>query len=115
MADELMKAIEDVGKDIAKPFEEIGKIEKVLTTVMKEETPLRAGVIQFSDLCKVVIDDGANDVADKGLNIAADEETLADANTAFQYFKDTLLPLFEQAFGEIETDVEDPAPAEPAA
>ena len=108
IGEEVVHGIETAAKDVAEVVVELPKAVRALDTIIKEEQPVKADLKQFITLCEKVTGDIKTDVAEHGFNIADDEQTLADANAAFAYFRSTLLPELEKVVGEVESDVESP-------
>jgi hypothetical protein len=105
---------EDVGKEVEKgvefaivhPIEFCVKAEAVIASAIKDQPEVKAAVLNLVKQANGVIDDVATDVADKGINLAADAKTLTDAEAFFTYFKSTFIPSMESVYAEIEADIQ---------
>jgi hypothetical protein len=56
-----------------------------------------------------VVGDVATDAAEKGINLTQDAKTLADAEAFFTWFKASFIPVVEQVYSALKTDVTGPA------
>jgi hypothetical protein len=103
---------------IEAPFEDIGKIAAILKTGVADEPEVKAGVVQLVSLGEKAFGDGSTAVAGKGLNIFADEATIADIQAFGTYFTSTFIPMVKNVYGEVVADLNapavTPAPALPA-
>ena len=103
---------EDVGKGvetavqfaIVHPIEFLAKSEVVFADVIKDSPTVKTAVLTLIKQATTVIGDTATDVADKGLNLNSDEQTLADAEAFFTYFKNSFIPLIETVYKAISAD-----------
>ena len=105
---------EDVGKGvkagvefaIIHPIEFCIKAEVVLATAIKDQPELKAAVLSLVSQATNVIGDVSSAVADKGLNLKEDTDTLAAAEAFFLYFKSAFIPLMEKVYGEVKADIQ---------
>lgn len=97
-----------VGKDVEHAVldvvEWLPKAEVVVTTAIKDQAEFRAAALDLVKKGATVLGDISTDVADKGINLTADKQTLTDAEAFFEYFKDTFVPLVETIYKQIETN-----------
>jgi hypothetical protein len=117
MSNPIAHAAEVVGHDIkiaavdtehaiVKTVEFLPKAEKLIASAIKDQPEVKSAVLDLVTQATAVIGDVTIDVADKGINLAADAKTLADAEAFFTYFKNTFIPLVESIYSEVKTDVQ---------
>lgn len=106
----MSNVIETIGKDILHgvefPFEYTAKAIKVLDSAIKDQPAIKAAVIDLIKQAETVIGDSAKDVSEKGLVLADDAKTLADAEAFFVYFRDQFCPLVAKVYTEVATDLQ---------
>lgn len=102
---DVAKGAVEVGKAVADVFEFLPKAEAVIASAIKEQPEVKTAVLDLVKQATTVIGDLATDAADKGINLTSDAKTLADAESFFAYFKSTFIPLVEQLYGEIKSDL----------
>lgn len=104
-----VEKIEHVGEDIAKAVEYpilfAEKAEKVIGTAIKNDPAVKAILLSLVTQAESVAKLTAADVAEKGLNFADDEATLAAVEAFFTYVKVTVIPGIEAIYGQIKVDV----------
>jgi hypothetical protein len=98
-------AAEDVAKGVAYPLQFLVKAESVIASAIKDQPAVRTAVLDLINKAQVVIADGVGAAADKGMDLASDAKTLADAESFFSYFNSAFIPLVEQIYAEVKTDV----------
>jgi flagellar hook assembly protein FlgD len=103
-------AAEDVVKGVADAIEFLPKAEKVIATAIKDDPQVKTAVLELVKQAEAVIGDTASAAADKGINLADDAKALADAEAFFTWFKTSFVPLVEQIYAEVKTDLATPAP-----
>jgi hypothetical protein len=103
---------ETVGKDILHgieyPFVHTAKCIALLNTALKDSPAVKQEVIAMIQQAESVIKDVGTDVAEKGVNIPADLQTLTDVKTFLTYFVGTFVPNMEAIYGEVKTDLNVP-------
>jgi hypothetical protein len=77
------------------------KAEKVIASAIKDQPAVRAAVLTLVEKAGSVIGDVTVATADKGINLAADAKTLADAESFFTWFKTNFIPVIEQLYSEV--------------
>jgi len=94
--------LEVVGKDTLHVIEAIptflGKVEHVLAAAIRNEPAVQTAVLALIAQATTVVGDVSSDVENKGINVAQDLKTLADANAFFAYFTQTFVPAIEQVY-----------------
>jgi hypothetical protein len=95
----------DTAHAVVKVVEFLPKAEQVIATAIKDQPQIKTAVLSLVSQATNIVGDVATDAADKGINLTADAATLAAAEAFFAYFKATFVPLVEQVYGEIKTDV----------
>jgi hypothetical protein len=95
----------DTAKGIVKVVEFLPKAEQVIATAIKDQPQVKTAVLSLVQQATTVIGDVATDAADKGINLAADSKTLADAEAFFTYFKNSFVPLVEAVYDEVKADL----------
>ncbi len=93
------------GKYIAEAVTWTEKAESVLATAIKDQPELKATLTTLVQKAEAIGTDAVTDVAGKGLNLAADAKTLADAEAFFAWIISTLVPLIESVYTEVKTDL----------
>lgn len=100
---------ETVGENIVTgveyPVEFLVKAERVITSAIKDQPQIKTSVIELIKQAQGVIGDVATAGSAKGLDLASDAKTLADAEAFFAYFKNTFVPLVEQGYSEVAADI----------
>ena len=91
---------------IVHPVEFCMKAEKIIASAIKDQPEVKAAVLGLVKQATGVIGDVGNDVAEKGINLAADAKTLADAEAFFAYFKGNFIPLVEKLYAEVKADLQ---------
>jgi hypothetical protein len=99
---------------VEEPFEDAGKLEKLLATAEKDEPEVKAAVLKLVSLVEPVGADATTDVSAGGLNVASDLKTFNDAAAVYTYVKTTLVPLAKQVYGDFKSDLSSSAGAAPA-
>lgn len=113
------KAIVDVGKVVAWPFEHGAQLIKTVEDGLKDEPAVKTAVVGLISEVGAVTADGAIVVAGKGLDIAADAAELVAMKALFTYVTGTFLPAVKAAYTDLAPDIEaltadaTPAPAAP--
>jgi hypothetical protein len=97
---------EDVAKGVVDVVEWTPKAIAVLATAIKDRPEVKSAVLALVKQATAVIADVGVDVAGKGINLAADTKTLADAEAFFVYFRGTFIPLIEQVYTQVAADVQ---------
>lgn len=97
--------VEDAGKAIVDAVEFLPKAERVIASAIQNQPAIKSAVLDLVKQATTVIGDVGADVASKGIDLASDARTLADAEAFFQYFRSTFIPLVEQVYGEIAADI----------
>jgi hypothetical protein len=105
-AEDVAHAAVDTGKVIVKVVEFLPKVEAVIASAIKDQPEVKSAILDLVKQATAVIGDVATDAADKGINLAADAELLADAEQFFSYFKSEFIPMVESVYAEIKTDVQ---------
>lgn len=96
----------DVAKGIEYPISFLVKAESVIASAIKDQPEIKSAVISLITQAEAVIGDVATASAAKGINLASDAKALADAETFFNYFKSTFIPLVEAVYKEVSADVQ---------
>jgi hypothetical protein len=103
---DLKVAAVDVAKGIEYPISFLVKAESVIASAIKDQPEVKTAVISLIAQAESVIGDVATASAAKGIDLASDAKALADAETFFNYFKSTFIPLVEQVYTEVAADVQ---------
>ena len=77
----------------------------VLASAVKNEPNVKAALIQLIEQASLVIADTGTAAISKGVNLAADAKTLADADAFFQFFIKSFVPAIEKAYGDIQAGI----------
>lgn len=96
----------DVAKGIEYPISFLVKAESVITSAIKDQPEIKSAVISLITQAESVIGDVATASAAKGINLASDAKALSDAESFFEYFKSTFIPLVEAVYKEVAADVQ---------
>ena len=102
---DLKIAVIDTEHAIIKTVEFLPHAVKLLNTAIHDQPRVKEAVIDLIKQAGVVTGDVTIDVTDKGINLVADLKTLQDIVAFFDYFKATWVPLIEQLYGEVKTDL----------
>ena len=94
-----------VEEGVVKALSVSEKTLAILTTSLKDEPELKATIVGLITAAEKIIADGSTATAAKGINIAADASTLADAEAFFTYFKSSFIPVVESVFTDLTTSV----------
>ena len=95
--------------DIAKGVDELPKAIHVLVVTMKDAPVVRDAILALIAQMKPFISDATLDVAEKGLNLPEDIQTIHDFETLVSYFKNEFLPKLESAYKDEEQAITQPA------
>lgn len=95
----------DVAHGIEYPISFLLKAESVIASAIKDQPEIKSAVISLIAQAEAVIGDVATASAAKGINLASDAKALADAESFFEYFKSTFIPLVESVYAEVAADV----------
>ena len=96
----------DIGKVVAFPFTKTTEFVELLDTVVKETPEFKAAILQLVKLADVIIADGAKDIAEHGLALPDDLQTLTDIEAFATYFQSTFVPVAEKVYKELKTDIQ---------
>lgn len=102
---DLKVAAVDTEHVIVRTVEFLPKAAAVIASAIKDQPEVKTAVLSLISQATVVIGDVATDAADKGIDLAADAKTLADAEAFFDYFRSTFVPLVEAVYAEVKADV----------
>jgi hypothetical protein len=86
------------------PFKSAAELEAFIATAIKEEGPARTVVVGLIQQVKTVVFDGSKDIAEKGLSLPDDMQTITDLKSLAAYFNGTFLPEAEKVWSELKTD-----------
>jgi hypothetical protein len=98
--------VEAVNVVVVRPIEFCVKAEQVIASAIKDQPIVRDAVTSLVKQAGTVIDDFKANVADGLIDLKADEQTLADAQAFFNWFKSTFVPTVEQVYGDIAADAQ---------
>ena len=90
---------------VAKAVDFLPHAAALLAAAIKDLPEVRTAVTELVAKAQVVIADSVTDVAGKGLNLAEDAQTIADAEAFFAYFRDSFMPAIEKIYAEITDDI----------
>jgi uncharacterized protein YbjQ (UPF0145 family) len=93
------------GHYIAKALTFSEKAASVIATAIKDSPQLKAALTELVTKAEAIGADAVVDAAGKGINLAADAKTLADAEAFFTWIISTLVPLVESVYSEVKTDL----------
>jgi len=96
---------EDIGHVFVEAVEFPDKAAKVISTIVKDDAPLKAELIVLLNQCKATLSDGVQAATDKGLDFIQDEKTVVDIDTLAKYVTETIVPAIESVYNELNTDV----------
>lgn len=103
------------------PFKHAAMLEHLIADGLKNEPAVKDVIIGLAQRFETLGPDVVADIAARGLNIAADVQTVADLKALFSYFAADFLPTVESAYKELSKDAGIAAikpigePAQPAA
>lgn len=103
---DLKVAGEDVAKAVETPIKFLVKAEKVFASAIHDQPELKAGVVELVTKAEAVISDLSFAAAAKGADLATDAKALADAESFFEYFKNTFIPMVETVYKEVAADIQ---------
>jgi phage-related minor tail protein len=111
----LGKVFGDVEKVVEAPVSAAEKLITVINEVKTDVPELKAALAGLFAKLEAVGKDAAEDTSVAGV-MANGIQTVKDAVAAVSYFNSVVLPLVEQIYGQVKTDVGSaPVPAAPAA
>lgn len=99
----------DLEKGIARIFTVIDKTEKVLVTVVENESSFKTVLISECTQAVSLASEIASVLAEKGLNLEDDLDLLTKVKAFFTGVTTTFIPAVETIYGQIEADVTSPA------
>lgn len=97
--------IEKVGEDIADVITGAEKVEKVIATLIENESAFKTVLISEVSQMVSLASQVAKVVSEKGLAFSDDETLMSSIQTFFAGIKTTFIPEVEKIYGEISTDV----------
>lgn len=95
---ELEKVGEDVLHVIEWPFKNAVEVSEFIADTIKDEPAVKQAIGELITQAKPVLSDLGDDVAEKGLNLPEDVQTLQDLQAFGSYFKNTFLPVIVAAY-----------------
>lgn len=107
------KIVADVENVAKEPIAIATKVKTIFEQVTADTPQLRTVFVGLVGKLEAVSGEITADVSAGGVNISGDVKTFQDAAAAISYFRTTVLPVVEQVFGQIKSDL-NPAPAAPA-
>jgi len=82
------------------------KAAAVIASAITDQPEVKSAVLGLVQRAETVVGDVTGAAVDKGINLAEDAKALADAEVFFTWFKSSFVPVIEQVYAEVKTDIQ---------